>query len=547
MPSATAEPRRTSWSVVAAGALVGLAYFAAGRLGLRLAVVHESATAVWAPAGIALGGFLLAGARLWPAVFAAAFAVNVLTSGAVVSALAIAGGNTLEGLAAFALMRATCGGRRAFDSAGGVFRFCGLAGLAAPVVAATIGSLTLALGGHAAWDRLGSIWLTWWLGDAVGVICVTPLIVVAAPEAGPAVPLRRRLEAAAAVAAVCLACAAVFGGGLRFSAPHHPLGILCLPLVVWSAFRYGRRANAVTLAAVAGIALWGTLRGHGPFVRGDVHESLLVLQVFMGFLAVTSLAVAAAVEERRRADAEVAARLRELSELNRTLDLRKAELSTFHRLLSHDVSNVSMAARALLERLLLEADGPLSGMQAQLLRRLYRQALELNRMSENARMLAHLRDQGAGEPAAPVDLAPALRRTLETVRTIHFDRPFDATVEGADGLTVQGPPFLESVFLNLIDNAVRHSPREGRPSIRIRSMEDEGGVRIAVRGGTPPSPEQVAQLFRREVPARGAAGHGLGLVLVREVVQRGGGAIRAQTVADADGERFEVELSLPRR
>ena len=547
MPSGTAEPPRRDWSAVRAGLLVGIAYLAAGKLGLRLAMVHESATAVWAPAGIALGGFLLAGARVWPAVFAAAFLTNATTTGALASSLAIAGGNTLEGLVGLELLRRACGGRRAFDSAGGVFRFCVLAGVLAPAVAATVGAGALTLEGLAAWDRCGAIWLTWWLGDAVGILCVTPLIVLWAPSsAAPGSP-RPRFETVAFVGGVFLLAFAVFGGGFRFGDPHHPVGILCLPFVVWTAFRYGPRATALAVAGMAGIALWGTLQGRGPFVRADAHESLLGLQVFMGFLAVTTLAVAAAVEERRRADAEIAARLRELTELNRALDLRKGELSTYHRLLSHDVSNVSGAALALLERLLLEADGPLSRKQQELLRRLYRQALEMNRMSENARMLVQIRDHGATEPRSAVDVSRTLRRTLETVRTLHFDRPFDATVEGVDGLTVQAPPFLESVFLNLIDNAVRHSPRDVRPSIRIRSTEDDDGVRIAVRGGAPPPPELVAQLFRREFPNRGSAGHGLGLVLVREVVQREGGAIRAQTVNDGEGDRFEVELSLPRR
>jgi integral membrane sensor domain MASE1 len=59
--------------------VAGLAatYFAAGKLGLSLAFVHVSATAVWPPTGIALAAFLFLGPRVWPGIFAGAFLVNL--------------------------------------------------------------------------------------------------------------------------------------------------------------------------------------------------------------------------------------------------------------------------------------------------------------------------------------------------------------------------------------------------------------------------------------------------------------------------------------
>ena len=63
--------------------LVGLAtaYFVAAKLGLRLADVHPSATAVWPGTGIALAAFLILGYGVWPAIFVGAFLVNVTTAG----------------------------------------------------------------------------------------------------------------------------------------------------------------------------------------------------------------------------------------------------------------------------------------------------------------------------------------------------------------------------------------------------------------------------------------------------------------------------------
>src|SRR6266850_1175910 len=77
--------------------LVGV-YFVAGKLGLRLAFEHASATAVWPPTGIALAAMLLYGYRMWPAIFVGAFLVNIATAGSVWTSLGVATGNTLEGL-----------------------------------------------------------------------------------------------------------------------------------------------------------------------------------------------------------------------------------------------------------------------------------------------------------------------------------------------------------------------------------------------------------------------------------------------------------------
>src|SRR5438876_10428619 len=66
------------WPSVLAAAVVAVAYFLSGTLGLRLAYVHGSATAVWPPTGISIAALLLGGYALAPGVFVGAFFVNLL-------------------------------------------------------------------------------------------------------------------------------------------------------------------------------------------------------------------------------------------------------------------------------------------------------------------------------------------------------------------------------------------------------------------------------------------------------------------------------------
>src|SRR5260221_9192120 len=79
--------------------LLAASYFVLGKLGLRLAVVHPSATAVWPPSGIALAAILLLGYWVWPGIFLGAFAVNLPTTGSILTVTGIASGNTLEAVA----------------------------------------------------------------------------------------------------------------------------------------------------------------------------------------------------------------------------------------------------------------------------------------------------------------------------------------------------------------------------------------------------------------------------------------------------------------
>ena len=158
--------------------LLAIVYFTTGKLGLMLAFVHVSATAVWPPAGIALAALLLLGYRVWPGIFLGAFLVNITTAGTVLTTLGIAIGNTLEGVMGAYLINRFANGRRAFDRPYDIFLFAVLAGLVSTTIGATLGATSLALGNVANWANYSSIWVTWWLGDAAGDLLVAPLLVL---------------------------------------------------------------------------------------------------------------------------------------------------------------------------------------------------------------------------------------------------------------------------------------------------------------------------------------------------------------------------------
>ena len=293
------EGKSAAWRVATAVALV-VVYVVAGKLSLRLAFVHPSATAVWPPTGIALAALLILGRWAWPAVLAGSFLVNATTAGGPVVSLAIAAGNTLEAwLGAYAVER-WARGRQAFDRPGDVMRYTLLAALGSTVVAATIGTTSLALGGAAPWPSYGVIWLTWWLGDAGGNFVVAPLVLLAGQSYGIPWGPRRVAEGVLMLATALLLALAAFGPLSPAGVRGYPLDFLPMVVFIWAAMRFGRRGTAVAVALVYAIAVRGTLGGYGPFARFSSNESLLLLQVFICVASVTALVLAAVRLEGRR-------------------------------------------------------------------------------------------------------------------------------------------------------------------------------------------------------------------------------------------------------
>jgi PAS domain S-box-containing protein len=309
-------------------AIAAAAYFVAGKLGLRLAFLHVSASAVWPPTGIALAAFLLAGNRLWPAIFAGAFMVNITTAGSVATALGIATGNTLEGLVGAWLARRFANGSRAFERPQDIIRFWFLAGMAASSVSATLGVATLCLTGFAQWTLAAPIWLTWWLGDAVGGFVMASIIILWSSHERLEWTRAQALEALLILSCLTIMGLIVFTGTFSYE-------YSCLPILLWVAFRFGQREVSIAVLVLASIAVWGTLRGSGPFVAESKNGSLVLMQAFVGVAAVTSMAIAAVVSERRRAgDALRSAH----DELERRVKERTEELSGANQALRTEIT-----------------------------------------------------------------------------------------------------------------------------------------------------------------------------------------------------------------
>jgi len=287
---------------------VAAVYVAAGRLGLHLAFLHGSVSAVWPATGIALAAVLLLGSEAGGAIVVGAFLVHWSTSGMLLTSTAIALGSGAEALLAAYLIGQWVGGRDAFGRPRRVLGFTVAVALAS-CVGATVGPLALELSGLATWPSFGAVWRTWWLGGVTSMLIITPVVLLWIARHAVSWTPTRLAEGAGLLAVVAAVGQLTFGGSSPAALRHLPLEFLCIPPLLWAAFRFELRETAMTTLLLSAMAIRGTLGGHGPFVRGTPHDSLLLLDAFLGTLGVIGLTVAAAIRDHRHTEE----RLRSLS------------------------------------------------------------------------------------------------------------------------------------------------------------------------------------------------------------------------------------------
>jgi signal transduction histidine kinase len=183
--------------------------------------------------------------------------------------------------------------------------------------------------------------------------------------------------------------------------------------------------------------------------------------------------------------------------------------------------------RTVVEEALADADGMLAAFNA---------LLRIARIESGARR-AEFTD---------FDLTAVAEDVVALYEPLAEEKRQEIEVDLEVGVTVRGDrDLLFQALANLLDNATKYTPPGGRLAVRLWSTESQVQVMIADAGpGIPAaSREKVFQRFYRLDDSRGSAGSGLGLSLVRAVVQLHGGSISLED--NAPGLR--VRVSLPRR
>ncbi|HYS05671.1 MAG TPA: MASE1 domain-containing protein [Candidatus Dormibacteraeota bacterium] len=528
--------RRRPWhETLALLAGLTLIYVAAGKLALRVAFLDPSASAVWPPTGIALAALLLFGRSLWPAIFVGAFLVNLTTAGNVATSLGIAAGNALEAIAGAWLVERYAGGRRAFHRLPDFLKFLVLSGLVATAISPTFGITSLCLGGFTRWSEYGPVWLTWWLGDLGGALIVAPPLILWLSNPRPGWSRRRGIEAVAVLLALCLVGELEFLGYLLPGFSRYPLSFLCLPPLLWMAFRFGPRETATAGLVLLATATWGTLRGAGPYGAFGPNASLLLLQAFMIVTVLTAMSLAAVVAERRREHAVLELQAAELARSN-------AELEQFAHVASHDLQEPLRTVTNFVQLLARRYRGRLDADADEFVQYIVDGTTRMARLIED--LLDFSRAGTSDRPMRPIDTGDSV---AEAVANLDLSIRGSGAVVHHDGLpTVNGDPTqLTQLFQNLIGNAIKFrgpDPPEVRVSAALRGRDWVFSVRDNGIGIEPQYAQRIFVIFQRLHGRTEYPGTGIGLSICQRIVARHGGHI---WVESEPGRGSTFYFSLP--
>jgi signal transduction histidine kinase/CheY-like chemotaxis protein len=511
--------------------LAATAYALAARIGLSMAMVADQISVVWPATGVALALLVLRGRRLWPAIALGAFVANLMSGASPVGAAGIAAGAGFHP------------GLRHLRDVAALFVY---AALLSTAVSATIGVTSLCFFESEPWRAWPQLWLAWWIGDALGNLVVAPFLFVWAEQARRGWRLGRMLETSGLIAALIALSALVFAS--TGSRSPYPVHYLIFPAVIWSALRLGQHATASLVFVAAGVTIYATIAGRGPFVMDSPNASLLQALLFMAVLAVTGLFLGAAMAERNRAERGRAleyANLRQSEERLAEADRRKDE---FLAVLGHELRNplaplqngLALLARGAANPDIVARAQVLMERQLRHLVRLVDDLLDLSRIRTGKIVLAKERLELADVVQEAVDLA---RPVIDARRhRLNVALPSERIELAADATR------LPQLLANLLNNAAKYTADGGEIHLQAEHANTEIVVRVRDTG-VGIRPEELSRVFELFAQAGHRArsvqgGLGVGLALARSLAELHGGTLSAHSEGIGKGSEFTLRLPI---
>jgi integral membrane sensor domain MASE1 len=288
---------------------VAASYYATGRLGLLRQLTVEDAVVppIWPPTGLAVACLLVLGLRAVPGIVLGALFVIMsiapLGPGVVVTLFGSAAGP----VCALLLLRRVdfhpdLGRLR--DGLALVF----LAALAGMLISAAIGVGALVNDGKLDAENFWPVWLAWWVGDVMGVIIITPLLLLLPRVRWPPGRPRHWVQAVALT---------LITGVLVWLATHRSESMLFLvfPLLAWGALTFQHAGSMLCALYASVMASVAATDRTGPFRGLTDLEALLKLQAFNGSMALTALLLSAVIAEQRNMRRSVERACQELVEV----------------------------------------------------------------------------------------------------------------------------------------------------------------------------------------------------------------------------------------
>jgi signal transduction histidine kinase len=550
--------------------LTAVIYFSSAYLGLILAFHDPFTSPVWPPVGVGFALILLLGPRVWPGITIGSLLAYMLvfwlnkveiSMATIQASTFIAAGNTIELLIGYFLLKKFIRNDDPFKKTNDSFIFL-LIALVMCLLGSSFGTYSLYLNRVVDQQKFIQTWFFWWIPNVASVLLFTPFIV----------SWQRGFRIRASKAKVFefilfMTCLFIFVGVLNNqqlgSTIEKSLPFLVIPFLLWLAFRFNLQTSMAGVLITALSAIFFTINGTGPFVLETNENSILILQIFIGVISITSIVLSSTVFERTVAqdtirkfnetlESKIEERTRELNDeilyrknaeekikvANEQLQKTNIELDNFVYKVSHDLrapiaSVLGLVNLAKKENVLdvLREYFNMIGKSAEQQDLFIKDILDLSR---NSRLVVN-KDK--------IHWEELLNDTFDNLKYSVKDKKIEKIINIKGRSTFYSDQRrIKVIFNNLISNSIRYANgKDPKVEIDINVNKSIADITIADNGIGIEKPHQkkVFEMFYRATDSN--VGSGLGLYIVKESVERLNGHIELNS-EKGHGTIFNISL-----
>lgn len=311
------------------GGLLALAYFITAQIGLSLSLLDHSVTVFWPPAGISLAILLLYGYRLWPWIFVGSFCANWISGLPVFAVFGMASGSTLEALIGVYLLSKNTRFNMELREPRDVLCLLWRGGVLSTLVSALIGALSLKWAGAIIWSHYPQTMMFWWMGDAVGVVLFTPVVIAFLRHRSFSWTPSYRKQFLVMFGVLLLMCLMIFTDLSKDLFGRQARVFMLIPMVVWAALSFNSRIVSVVLLTISFSALFSAVTGRGFFNTYNL-SNVFDIWGFVIILSVLGMVLSAVNYQRKRARINIERNARNLRRAQHVAQVGSWEFDIAH-------------------------------------------------------------------------------------------------------------------------------------------------------------------------------------------------------------------------
>jgi signal transduction histidine kinase/FixJ family two-component response regulator len=512
---------------------------------------------LWPGAGIIVGLLMVWGRSRWFGVFLATFIYNLHRRGftIILPPLGASIGSTIGALITVSLILKFARTKYPIRQVRHVVIFSLCAIFTGVIFQASIGILSYVSYMSKAWNDLPSAFFNWWVGDAISILLFAPLVFTWLRS-----PNNSKIKSWLSWEVFAVLSSLAIIAYLAFY-KSQPIEYLLLPPLLWSAFRFGSKFTTTIVMIVSMAATIATANSIGVFYKPQVNgNSVLLLQIFMGVMAITTMSVLAIVAENDQANLRLQRTNIDLEQrvIERTQELQLSEAKS--RQLAAKAEAANQAKSAFIANMSHELRSPLNAVIgfSQLMLRTKDLPTE---HYENASIIYRSGDYLLTLINNILDLSK-IEAGKSTLNSQNFDLylllddiedmlQLRATNAGLN-FVFERAIKLRQVLINLIGNAIKFT-KLGGVFIHITNVKLANSdciLRFSVRDtGVGIATTELSELFVSFAQAQAGRekqeGTGLGLAISRKFVQLMGGDINITSkVGKGTTFQFEIQAKL---